>query len=329
MILGVLYNGQNSKAEPSAIDFVDSYIHLTRDNDEKFSFSIKDTQISSRIAQVPRKIVFPNGWIFETALNDEIDEYVTRGGLGRFIHKIETNWIAALSLTIIFLVIGFSFYFLGLPFLAKTFAPKIPDRALEIATRQTLQFLEKAKYSKPSQLPEKEAQMLKSLTSSLEEKYPELHLKFVKISSPAIGANAFALPDNEIVVTDELVNLAKNEDEIRAVLLHEIGHAYYHHAAEFMIENSALSLFLTIALGDSSVSTIPLVLMSSSYSRTKERAADAFAAQELKKIGLSPSLLASLLEKLENQHHEKHGQIPEFLSSHPDTAARVKYLREN
>ena len=39
-----------------------------------------------------------------------------------------------------------------------------------------------------------------------------------------IDANAFALPSGIIVMTDELVELAKSDDELISVLAHEIGH---------------------------------------------------------------------------------------------------------
>ncbi len=46
----------------------------------------------------------------------------------------------------------------------------------------------------------------------------------------AVGANAFALPSGIVVMTDELVELAKTDDELVAVLAHEIGHVRGRHA---------------------------------------------------------------------------------------------------
>jgi Zn-dependent protease with chaperone function len=59
------------------------------------------------------------------------------------------------------------------------------------------------------------------------------------------AANAFALPNGRVVVTDELVELLKNDsDALRAVLLHEIGHVQHHHsirlAAQAAVSNRCI-----------------------------------------------------------------------------------------
>lgn len=53
--------------------------------------------------------------------------------------------------------------------------------------------------------------------------------------APQIGANAFALPDGTLVVTDELVELAgDNDDEVLAVLAHELGHIHERHGLRLL-----------------------------------------------------------------------------------------------
>ena len=49
-------------------------------------------------------------------------------------------------------------------------------------------------------------------------------------SGEALGANALALPSGIVIMTDDLVALAKSDDEIGAVMAHELGHVRGRHA---------------------------------------------------------------------------------------------------
>ena len=63
-------------------------------------------------------------------------------------------------------------------------------------------------------------------------------------SAPQIGANAFALPSGIIVVTDELVALSEDDDELAAVIAHELGHVHHRHIMRTVIQNSAAALLV-------------------------------------------------------------------------------------
>ncbi len=58
-------------------------------------------------------------------------------------------------------------------------------------------------------------------------------------ASPIIGANAFALPGGIVIVTDQLMQLAEHDDEILAVLAHEIGHVKHRHVLRGLPQDSA------------------------------------------------------------------------------------------
>ena len=85
-----------------------------------------------------------------------------------------------------------------------------------------------------------------SAVADLDPRYG-FHLELRR--SEVVGANAFALPDGTIVVTDALVHLAENDEELLAVLAHEIGHVVHHHALRSVMQNSAVALLLAFALG--------------------------------------------------------------------------------
>ena len=83
-----------------------------------------------------------------------------------------------------------------------------------------------------------------------------------------IGANALAIPNNTIIVTDELVELAKNDDEIIGVLAHEQGHLVQRHSLQQALSSLGFSVILLAITGDSSdlVTTLPAALIGAKYS---------------------------------------------------------------
>lgn len=159
-----------------------------------------------------------------------------------------------------------------------------------------------------------------------------------------IGANAFALPGGIMVVTDEIVTLAKNDTEIIAVLAHELGHVKQRHAFRQSLQGLLSGLILAAVTGDvSSVgSGLPAVLMQMRYSREHETEADMFALNALQKACLPTKAFADILQRLQAQANgdeegdpqDKAAKKPqaqqnvdvmvEIISSHPDTLARIQ-----
>ena len=71
----------------------------------------------------------------------------------------------------------------------------------------------------------------------------------------------------------------------------------------------------------------PAALLQARYSRGMESEADTWGAAMLRENGMSPGLLASILERLESAHRGKGIDVPEYLNSHPETEARIRALR--
>jgi predicted Zn-dependent protease len=101
-------------------------------------------------------------------------------------------------------------------------------------------------------------------------------------------------------------------------------------------------LVLAWYVGDFSslLATAPAIIMQAKYSRDMEREADIYAEQTLNTNGLSPCLLASILDKLEDSHLAakiekekqaeadtgKRNQVMDYLASHPATQERKRLL---
>jgi Zn-dependent protease with chaperone function len=152
-------------------------------------------------------------------------------------------------------------------------------------------------------------------------------------AAPAIGPNAFALPAGIIVVTDELIGLAQDDEEVLAVLAHELGHVRHRHTMRHLLQSSATALIIAGVTGDvasatSLAASAPALLVQTKYSRDFEREADRFAIDLLRKAGIGPQHFAAILARLETKRKGKTGVIPTFLSSHPPTEEREALARE-
>jgi Zn-dependent protease with chaperone function len=148
-----------------------------------------------------------------------------------------------------------------------------------------------------------------------------------------IGPNAFALPDGTIVVTDQLVRLAKNDNEILGVLAHEFGHLMRRHSLRMLIQNSIVGAVVGWYLGDFSniAAGASAAILQAKYSQGFESEADAYAVRTMKLNGILPAALAHMLERLQasadKKNHSK-GERPfnGYLDSHPATAERIRKI---
>jgi Zn-dependent protease with chaperone function len=139
--------------------------------------------------------------------------------------------------------------------------------------------------------------------------------------------NAFALPGGHVFVLTGLLDRAEGDDEIiRGVLAHELGHAVGRHGVRSLVKASLASLALSFIIGADQEMIAALVAGASeldrlSYSRDMEEEADRFGVELLRRTGHGPEGLARFLEALEAQ------PVPELLSTHPDPGDRAKQIR--
>jgi len=85
--------------------------------------------------------------------------------------------------------------------------------------------------------------------------------------------------------------------------------------------------------GDLSIiaTTIPTILVNSSYSRDFEREADAHALKEMDKLGVSTIYMADLFEALAKKSGENNisSSVGDLMASHPLTTERIMYFKKH
>lgn len=160
---------------------------------------------------------------------------------------------------------------------------------------------------------------------------PEFKYSFRVIDSREI--NAFALPGGYIYVYTGLRKIAQTDDELAAILAHEITHAEEHHYAQQYKKASKRGLGLTIlsmAVGLPNVANQVLSIvdfsMTQKYSRTHEFQADEKGLQRMARAGFDPNGMVTLLEKL-SKESGKTDTLDRWFGSHPDGGRRVDAAR--
>lgn len=156
--------------------------------------------------------------------------------------------------------------------------------------------------------------------------------------------NALAIPGGYVYVTRQLVALMNNEAELAGVLGHEVGHVAARHAKKRQsaaTQNALLGVLgqvlLGAALGDSPIGQIGQKVISQGsqlltlkFSRSQENEADTLGLAYLKRAGYDPQAMATVLQSLANQNAldarlmGTANRVPEWASTHPDPASRVR-----
>ncbi|MDR3213999.1 MAG: M48 family metallopeptidase [Azoarcus sp.] len=341
------FDGHSSRRHPVRLTALDGALRIEGE-DGAHTIPAADIRASEPQGSAPRTLRFAGNRAFcEIAQGRELDALLAAlGQRDSIVVRLQGRWRwVFVSLGVVAMVLCAA-YFWGLPWGAKVIAPHIPITAMRSISEQALAQLDNFLFY-PGRLPPDRQQKLRDGFRALVVDDPELaaygdRITLVFRSAPKIGPNAFALPGGQVVILDELVQMpGSNDEEILAVLAHELGHLACRHGIRQLIQSSALAAFSAAWFGDISaaVAGLSTMLLNSAYSRDMEREADGYAAATLRRQGKSPALLASALEKLEAFHSAKKrlrdeegandeaGKFLDWISSHPDTAERIQHLR--
>jgi predicted Zn-dependent protease len=159
--------------------------------------------------------------------------------------------------------------------------------------------------------------------------YPLRGYRFIPVEAP--GANAVGTPGGFVAVTTGLLRTVRSEDELAAVLAHEVAHVQLGHTMQPVEAARRQEQLTGIALEGTSdvvhaffgkvVSTGTDLVLDRGFGKKNELAADAFAARILREAGYDPGALAAFLGRLDGRSAQGG-----FLSRHPPAAERVAAL---
>ncbi|MFC3152862.1 M48 family metallopeptidase [Litoribrevibacter euphylliae] len=289
----------------------------------------RQLEISPRIKDSTRFITFPGGVLFETEDNDQVDRLVAQFPAQSKAFSIEPSLMLRLAILVLVLLLSWAGIRYGIPKVSYETAMLVSPETLVHQGKAAFEGFDED-YFEESTLSKERQDELQSLFNEL---VPDeggmydfrLHLR----SSKMLGANAFAMPSGDIVLTDELVKLAENDHEIRSVLLHEIAHVELRHGTQSLIQTSALVLAVVVFTGDiTSVNALllatPALLLNSGYSRRFEEEADQFSLDHMRLMDIDPIHFATMMEKLKEAHGESEEEHSKYWSSHPSSDDRIE-----
>jgi predicted Zn-dependent protease len=167
----------------------------------------------------------------------------------------------------------------------------------------------------------------RDLLSTFHDKDQPWEYSFDVIDSKEV--NAFALPGGPIFFYTGLLDRMKYEDEVAAVMAHELIHVRREHwAYQQRDANKANIGFLLGGLFGVKRDTLragALLYTTMSelpFSRKHENESDAFGFETMVKAGYNPEGMVLMFETLKSA--SRGGKPPEFLSTHPDDGNRIK-----
>jgi predicted Zn-dependent protease len=146
--------------------------------------------------------------------------------------------------------------------------------------------------------------------------------------------NAFVLPSGKIGVTTGLLSLVRNDDQLAAVLGHEVGHVVARHAAERYSTTALASTAIRAGqglAGDQAQAAGAIGGLGAQFglllpfSRNHELEADRLGVDYLQRAGFRPSEAVALWRLMAAQ---RQGSAPEFASTHPSDASRIAALEQ-
>ena len=137
------------------------------------------------------------------------------------------------------------------------------------------------------------------------------------------SVNAFAMPGGIIVVHTGLLRQAGSPGELAGVLAHEVQHVEQRHSLRQMITSLGWGALVAVTIGDISAVAAMLAHQAGAmyFSRDMEEEADRLGVQALQRARIRPDGMLTFFQKL---GEETKAQAPGWISSHPQTAARVQ-----
>jgi predicted Zn-dependent protease len=152
--------------------------------------------------------------------------------------------------------------------------------------------------------------------------------------------NAFALPGGKIGVYTGILKVAEDQDQLAAIIGHEVGHVIANHGNERVSNSMAMGVgmeVVNIALKTQQVSYNREIMsalglgvqvgLQLPFSRSHESEADLIGLTLMSQSGFNPEGSVKLWQNMSKASGDQ--RQPEFLSTHPIPETRIKQLQEN
>jgi Zn-dependent protease with chaperone function len=176
------------------------------------------------------------------------------------------------------------------------------------------------------------------LVSAIPSEFQQGRFRYTFDVVNARDINAFALPGGPMFINRGMIEAARTEGEMAAVMAHEISHVALRHATAQATETQKFQIGSVLGqIIGGVVGGLPGAIIGAGsqigfgagalkYSRKYETQADILGAQIMARAGYDPRDLAQMFRTIERQGGGRGG--PEWLSSHPNPGNRYERINQ-
>lgn len=336
---GTYFDGMSSKAHPVTATCSGAGLSL-RDDEEgwRVDVTLSDLSLTPPLGKTRRVFELPGGARCETADLDAVSELERLWGRQRreqwrgmrLVHRLESHWRLVIVCALCLLLSLWGFVAYGIPWMATRAAMATPPKLVELISERSLAFLDKHFFAPSGLTPARREGLQQRFQEMTRDLGLSANSQLIFRHSSQMGANALALPSGMIIMTDELVHLARDDREIVGILAHELAHVEQRHGLRNMYQSTGIFLLISMLTGDvasmtSTASSLPTFLIESGYSRQFETAADTFAGRYMLQQGWGTKPLHDILQRLSGDQSKG---LPTFLSTHPGSEERLRHLED-
>ena len=297
---------------------------------------LSSVTVSDALGAIPLTLTFADGGRFVPADDQAFRQWWQQRHRPGLVHRLERHRrgvVLALLATVAAIAV---YIWVILPAVSTALAYHIPAWAEKQLGQRTLSFLRSTGFSDGKLTAEQQQHVQQLFTriipAEMRKEETPLQLRIMHFDG---GPNAFMLADGTLVLSDDLVRLAKSDDAIAAVMLHEIGHHLYRHPMRMLVRSSLVSLSYLWLTGD--VNGIGDTLLQSAafvdqmqFSRSMELEADQYAITQMQAEGRSLAAMAEIYKQLQKAGKEASSglEFPGWLSTHPDMPERINAIQK-
>ena len=329
MVNGLYYDGQTAKAYECNLFVADECLYINFEDPDKNiiwsrskikHFDLNGSYLVIKYGDFPQQTIECHD-----KASIEIFEKLSENN---FAKKSKIIWLKntatiAITLCVAFVALCFITYFILLPWVGEKSVSLIPRSAeIELGNSINASILQ-------TSTKEDSATYFATLFVSKLKTGCTYSIHITVIKSDEI--NAFALPGGNIFVYSKIIKKIKTYEEFTALIGHEISHVSDQHSLKTICRATASSLFIACLFGDITGIMAGIAQQADefkqlSYSRDLETKADNDGFEMMLQNKISPKGMTDLLKLLQNESKE----MPDFmkyLSSHPETEARIKNVQ--
>jgi Zn-dependent protease with chaperone function len=327
------FDGHTAAAHPVGVEISGRDLSLRAvDGTIVRTAALDGVQLSEPSANAPTFVYFGDGSTLEVhdaeSFNCALDALGRRPSLVARLQRSARAATGALALLLALFVLGYTH---GLPLLARWVAFALPA-AVEARVGDQFERTLDLQLLKASELTEEhQARLSALLRAAAARGAPAVqYVLKSRATRTGEGVNAFSLPGGTIILLDGLVNAASAENQVLAVLGHEMGHVANKHGMRNLLQALGIAAIASATWGDfaGAAASVPVVFGSLHYSRAFELEADRYAVEFLRANGLGAQPLIDFFESIAARTGEPgHGGLGDFFSTHPQTNDRIELLK--